>query len=192
MAMLRRSDLPQPIAALAAGQLPVPRGPWAPALLALATLVAFWPSFQALFPLLGADSPSGLSPVMPVLAVWLWAASVWRRERAGLRLVGEREGVVDVPVAAVFLGTAAWLVWRAPADSGWDFLSQRLDLLAAALFALGLAVLLWGVQTLWWHRLAVLYSLLIWPGSLLRLQQWIAEPLAYGSAVVARPLIGAL
>ena len=57
--------------------------------------------------------------------------------------------------AGLLLAAAAWLLWAGPADDGWYFWSSRQDLLSAALFALGISVLLWGVQTLWWHRWAI-------------------------------------
>ena len=89
---------------------------------------------------------------------------------------------------ARLLATSGWLIWFAPAQDGWYFWSRRLDLLAAGLFALGVAVLMWGVQTLWWHRLAGLSALLAWPDPLARLQTLIATPLALATAVLARPL----
>jgi len=142
---------------IAFGPLRTPGATWAPALLALVTCIAFWRSFVAMAPLLGVDSPAGLTPVVPLLALWLAIASTRRRLRAGLPLTGAREGVIDVPVALALLGSAAWLVWRAPAEHGWYFWSERQDLLAAALFAVGLAVVLWGVQTVIWHKWVALY-----------------------------------
>jgi exosortase/archaeosortase family protein len=173
---------------LVLGRLRAPGATWAPALLALATCVAFWRSFVATAPLLGVDSPAGLIPVVPLLALWLATVSTRRRLRAGLPLTGAREGVIDVPVAAALLGSAAWLVWRAPEEHGWYFWSERQDLLAAALFAVGLAVVLWGVQTVVWHKWVVLYAFLIWPAALVWLQEVIATPLAAWSALLARPL----
>lgn len=170
------------------GRLQAPGAAWAPALLGAATFVAFWRSFVATAPLLGTDSPVGLAPVVPFLALWHAIASTRRRIRAGLPLTGAREGVIDVPVALTLLGGAAWLVWRAPARDGWYFWSQRLDLLAAGLFAVGLAVALWGLQTVLWHRWVALYALLVWPALLVWLQEATAAPLATWSALAARPL----
>ena len=171
-----------------AGAAWVPGGAWAPLLLALLSIAAFWRSFLAVAPLLGADSPLGLAPVVPVLAAWLAVVSVRRRAAAGQRLVGEREPALDLPAAAILLGTAAWLMWISPGRDGWYFWAKRLDLLAAPLFALGVATLLWGVQTLWWHRLAALYALLVWPAFLVWAQQWSAEPAALMTAALARPI----
>jgi exosortase/archaeosortase family protein len=46
----------------------------------------------------------------------------------------------------------------------------------------------WGVQTVWWHRLAAVYAVLVWPDPLARLQDLVATPLALMTAVLARPL----
>jgi exosortase/archaeosortase family protein len=173
---------------LARPQLGAPGGAWAAVLVALLTAAAFWRSVLSLAPLLGVEQAAGLTPALPLLAVWLAAATVRARARAGRPQVGVREGALDGPAAAVMLGIAGWLLWRAPVEDGWYFWAHRLDLLAAALFALGIAVLLWGVQTLIWHRLAVLYALLLWPEPLVRLQELVAEPLALLTALLARPL----
>jgi exosortase/archaeosortase family protein len=156
--------------------------------LLIVTLVAFWRSAAATSPLLGLDTAAGLAPVLPLLAVWLVLGTSRARARAGLPLTGAREGALDVPAAALLLAFSGWLIWFAPAQDGWYYWSRRLDLLAAGLFALGVAVLAWGLQTLWWHRLAALYALLVWPDPLVRLQDLIATPLATATAVLARPL----
>jgi exosortase/archaeosortase family protein len=161
---------------------------WAPVLLGLATIVAFWRSAESMWPLIALDQSVGLAPALPFLAVWLAVSTNRRRVAAGQPLIGQREVVVDVPVAAAVLGGAAWLVWRAPRDQGWYFWSSRLDLLAAALFAVGVAVLLWGVQTVLWHRWAWAYALLTWPEPLARVQSVVAAPLGALTASAVRPL----
>jgi exosortase/archaeosortase family protein len=156
--------------------------------LLLLTLLAFWRSVVATAPLLGVDTAAGLAPVLPLLGVWLAIGTSRARARAGKPLTGAREGALDVPAAALLLAASGWLIWFAPAQDGWYFWSRRLDLLAAGLFALGVAVLVWGVQTVWWHRLAAAYAVLVWPDPLARLQDLIATPLALATAVLARPL----
>jgi len=159
-------------------------------LLAVAVAAAFWRSTEAVLPLVALDQPVGLTPAMPFLAVWVAISTTRARQRAGLPTVGQRESVVDAPVAVALLGAAAWLIWQAPQSQGWYFWSSRLDLLAAGLFALGLAVLFWGVQTLLWHKLTCLYVLLLWPEPLVRIQTLVAPPLATLTAVAVRQLAG--
>src|SRR5688500_1215606 len=109
----------RPAASVAAGVLRVPGIPWAPAVLALVTIVAFWRPFVASLPLLGAENAAGLAPVMPALVTWLAVAAVARRARLGLPLRGSSdEAVIDLPVAAILMGVAGWLVWQAPSQYG--------------------------------------------------------------------------
>ena len=159
-----------------------------PLALLLVTLLAFWRSALATVPLLGVDTAAGLAPVVPLLAVWLAVGTTRARARGDKRVAGAREGALDVPAAALLLVASGWLIWFAPGQDGWYFWSRRLDLLAAGLFALGVAVLVWGVQTVWWHRLAAAYALLVWPDPLARVQELIAMPLALATAALARPL----
>ena len=167
---------------------PLPGVLWASGLLLLATGVAFWRSAEALLPLMALDQPVGLAPAMPLLACWLCISSNRARVRDGLRLVGQREAVIDAPVAAALVGVAGWLVWQAPQTQGWYYWSSRLDLLAAALFVLGLAVICFGLQTLVWNKWACLYVLLIWPEPLARAQSVLAPPMATLTAALVRPV----
>lgn len=161
---------------------------WGPLLLMLVTGIAFWRSFAAILPLLAVEHAAGLTPVMPLLATWLVATTGFRQKRAGQPQALSRTGDLDVGVSLALLGVAGWLMWQAPQRYGWYFWSHRLDLLAAPLFALALAVLLWGVPSVLWHKLAVIYTLLIWPLPLVRLQELIAHPLALITSTLVRPL----
>lgn len=183
-----RQDALKPLA-LSGFRLPALSPVWAPVGIAILTLAAFWRSFASLVPLLGVENPAGLSPVVPVVVTWLAAAAVRQRMRAGLPVRGPAdEGIVDIPVAALLLGISGWLVWQAPAAHGWYYWSYRIDLLAAALFALGTSVLLFGLQTVLYYKGVALATLLIWPEPLIRLQGIIAPPLAVFAASVARPI----
>jgi exosortase/archaeosortase family protein len=174
-------------------RLLAPAGVWAPVVLALLTMIAFWRSFTSIAPLLGVENPSGLTPLVPIAVAWFAAAAVRRRARAGLPIRGSTdEAIVDIPIAALLLGVAAWLVWKAPEQYGWYYWTYRLDLLAVPFFILGTAVLLWGLQTVLFYRGVALSLFLIWPEPLLRLQNAVAPVLAILSAALARPLADAL
>ncbi|HEU5318956.1 MAG TPA: exosortase/archaeosortase family protein [Chloroflexota bacterium] len=187
--MLQRAALPSP---LASARLRSVHPAWIPVLIGGATFLAFSRSFLSLAPLLGAENPAGLSPIIPFLVIWLAAASVRRRERSGLSRRGQLEGAIDLPIGLALLGSAAWLLWRGADTYGWYFWSSRLDLLAAGLFALGLSVLLSGAQTVYFHRLAAVGALLLWPEPLIWLQAMVSEPLSMWTAKLARPLATSL
>ena len=189
--MIRQAALPR--AALSQLKLLAPAGQWAPVALAALTLVAFWRSFSSVWPLLGVENPAGLTPLVPFAVTWLAAAAVRQRARAGLPIRGAAdEAIVDVPIAAVLLGIAGWLLWQAPQQYGWYYWTYRLDLLAIPFFVLGTAILLWGLQTVLFYKGVAAALFLIWPEPLLRLQSALAPGLAILSATFARPIATAL
>jgi exosortase/archaeosortase family protein len=181
------------IAPLSRLRLAAPAGPWAPIVLAVLTYLAFWRSFASVWPLLGVESPAGLTPLVPLAVTWLACAAVRHRQRRGLAIRGPAdEAIIDIPVGAALAGVAAWLLWYAPDQYGWYYWTYRLDLLAIPFFVLSAAVLLWGFQTVLFYKGVAAALFLIWPEPLLRLQTAVAPVLAVFSAQLARPIASAL
>jgi exosortase/archaeosortase family protein len=155
---------------------------------ALLVLVAFWRSFAALLPLLGVDALAGLAPVIPALALWAAVGTARARRAQGKPLTAVRVPAVDIPLAAVLIGVAAWLMLRSSVEDGWGFWADRLDLLAAALFTMGLVSLLFGSRSLLYYKLATVLTVLLWPEPLVRIQSAVAYPLALFTAEMSRPI----
>src|SRR5579859_7410029 len=105
---------------------------------------AFWFSLWSAFSS-GLDAPLGLAPAAVPLAAWAGYLAL-RRQQAP---EPSRELAFDGTVAMVLIAAALWFVWGEPNTLGWQYWSERHDLLAFELFALGAACLTLGVSTVW-------------------------------------------
>lgn len=143
------------------------------ALVAAAFWFTLWSAVSS-----GIDSPLGIAPAAVPLAAWAGYLAL-RRQQAPVPV---RDLALDGPVASVFIGAAVWLVWGAPGRLGWRYWSERHDLLAFELFALGTACLILGAATLWRARASILVLALGSPPVLTWLEEHVAPPLAGFSA----------
>lgn len=158
--------------------------PWALALLALGSLVivGFGPSYAALSPLVGSDSPDFVLVLIPLLAFPQIALDLRAARRDGEELG------VNLALAAPLFAFLATLLVILPAKLSYAYWLYRLDLLAVPVFVATAVLLLFGFPALWSARRGVLLLVLGWPPLVDTIIRATAVPLADAQAHIVRVL----
>jgi exosortase/archaeosortase family protein len=146
--------------------------PWVrPAVALTLIVVAYHTSLTTLFESMRLDTPLAHLALVPLIALGL--AAVHRRADAGPPI---HDRQLDWIVGIALAGTAAAANVVLPARLSTQFWEWRIDLLTLPVFTAGVVALLFGVRTLWRHRVAVLFLFLAWPYPYSRLlDRWLGS-----------------
>ena len=146
--------------------------PWVrPAVALTLIVVAYHTSLTTLFESMRLDTPLAHLALVPLIALAL--AAVHRRADAGPPI---HDRQLDWIVGLALAGTAAAANVVLPARLSTQFWELRIDLLTLPVFTAGVVTLLFGIRTLWRHRVAVLFLFLAWPYPYSRvLDRWLGS-----------------
>lgn len=149
-------------------------------------VLAFAPSYAALAPLAGSESPEAVLLIVPVIAgVLLWWELV-DAPRRGKDLVAN--AIFASPLALVLLVLLLWF----PAKLSYFYWVYRFDLLAVPIAAAISILLVFGLPALWRAKTGLLVLVLGWPPILDLLISRLADPLASLQARGAEKLLSPL
>src|SRR5205085_6116993 len=161
-------------------------------LLLLGVAVAGWPSFSALLPLAGGDTPVSFVPLVPLMG----AIFLLRRFSYARITSHPRDGFVDSIVLLLLCGAVVVVLLLLPVVMSWDYWLTRLDMPGVVLLLTALVVAAWGLPGLAQLGPALLYLLLAWPLPYLVIYNHIIPPLTDVTALATRivashlPLLG--
>lgn len=134
------------------------RGLPASALLGLALLLAFPFTALSLWTGLQTDTPLAYQGLIPLLAFLTAVAHAWRKPSFVWR-----DGVTEFVVALPFLAAAVGLMYAGSRIGSIYFWYNRGDLLALAMFAIGVAIIMFGVGAITRSWFAIVYLFMLWP-----------------------------
>lgn len=134
-------------------------------------VTAYHMSLTTLFESMRLDTPLAHLALVPMIALAL--AAVYRHADSGPPI---HDRQLDWIVGVALAGTAAVANIVLPARLSTKFWEYRVDLLTLPVFTAGVVTLLFGIRTLWRHRLPVLFLFLAWPYPFSKvIERWLGD-----------------